>query len=148
MAVRHLAGGRGEWLAQAGGGDGTEDAARWLKEGRLALPKDGHVGLCEYVRQGVAWVPDRAGLEGATPGVRNSFRGRRGRLSYALRSRRGQPIGSGRIEGACKQMIGKRMKQAGAPGTWTTPAAWLCSPPSPTPTPPPSTSTWLDAKFR
>ena len=30
---------------------------------------------------------------------------------------RGEPIGSGLIEGACKQVIGKRMKQTGA--RWT-----------------------------
>jgi hypothetical protein len=38
----------------------------------------------------------------------------RDRLNYALRLRQGLPIGSGLIEGACKQMIGKRMKQTSA----------------------------------
>jgi hypothetical protein len=107
----------GEWLAKAakaGCGEGTEKAAQWLKEGRLALLKDGYGGLCEYVRQSAEWVPDRAGLEGAAPEVLNYFCGHRERLNYALRLRRGQPIGSGLIEGACKQMIGKRMKQTGA----------------------------------
>ena len=36
------------------------------------------------------------------------------RLGYALRLRQGLPIGSGLIEGACKQMIGRRMKQTSA----------------------------------
>ena len=110
----------GEWLAKAAKaacGEGTEAAARWLKESRLALLQDGYLGLCEYVQQSAAWVPDRAGLEGAVPEVLNYFCGHRERLNYALRLRRGQPIGSGLIEGACKQLIGRRMKQTGA--RWT-----------------------------
>jgi hypothetical protein len=106
-----------EWLskaAKAGCGEGTAEAARWLKEARLALLRDGYVGLCEYVQASASWVPDRAGLEGAAAEVLNYFCGHRDRLNYALRLRQGQPIGSGLIEGACKQMIGRRMKQTGA----------------------------------
>ena len=44
----------------------------------------------------------------------NYFRGHQDRLKYALRLRRGQPIGSGMVEGAAKQMIGRRMKQTDA----------------------------------
>jgi hypothetical protein len=107
----------GEWLAKAakaGCGEGTQGAARWLKEARLALLKDGYLGLCDYVRTSAEWVPDRAGLEATTPAVLNYLCGHRDRLNYVLRLRRGQPIGSGLIEGACKQMIGRRMKQTGA----------------------------------
>jgi hypothetical protein len=107
----------GEWLAkaaQAGCGEGTPEAARWLKEARLALLRDGYVGLCEYAQDSAGWVPNRAGLEAAAPAVLNYFCGHRDRLNYALRLRRGQPIGSGLIEGACKQLIGRRMKQTGA----------------------------------
>ena len=50
----------------------------------------------------------------ALGGVLNYFCGHRDRLNYALRLRRGEPIGSGLIEGACKQLIGRRMKQTGA----------------------------------
>src|SRR5262249_52904291 len=92
----------------------TEEAARWLKEGRRALLRDGYAGLCEYFRDSAEWVPDRAGLEGAAPEVLNYFCGHQDRLNYALRLRRGEPIGSGLIEGACKQVIGRRMKQTGA----------------------------------
>jgi hypothetical protein len=107
----------GEWLAKAakaGCGEGTADAARWLKEARLALLKDGYVGLCDYVYSSLAWVPDRCGLEASASEVLNYFCGHRDRLNYVLRLRQGQPIGSGLIEGACKQMIGRRMKQTGA----------------------------------
>jgi hypothetical protein len=59
-------------------------------------------------------VPDGAGLEGAAPAVLNYFCGHRDRLNYALRLRQGLPHGSGLIAGACKQLIGRRMKQTGA----------------------------------
>jgi hypothetical protein len=106
-----------EWLAKAakaGCGEGTEEAARWLKEGRLALLRDGYAGLCAYLHDSAEWVPDRAGLDGAAPELLNYFCGHQDRLNYALRLRRGEPIGSGLIEGACKQVIGRRMKQTGA----------------------------------
>lgn len=107
----------GEWLAKAAKaacGEGTPEAAQWLKESRLAMLRDGYVGLCEYAQQSAEWVPSRRGLEEALPEVLNYFCGHQERLNYALRLRRGQPIGSGMIEGACKQIIGRRMKQTGA----------------------------------
>jgi hypothetical protein len=107
----------GEWLAKAakgGCGEGTPEAGRWLREARLALLRDGYLGVCEYVQASALWVPDRAGLEGAVPAVLNYLCGHRDRLNYALRLRQGLPIGSGMIEGACKQLVGKRMKQTGA----------------------------------
>jgi hypothetical protein len=106
-----------EWLskaAKAGCGEGTEQAALWLKEARQALLNGGYGGLCEYAWSSASWVPDAAGLQGALPEVLNYFCGHRDRLNYALRLRQGEPIGSGLIEGACKQMIGRRMKQTGA----------------------------------
>ena len=36
-------------------------------------------------------------------------------LNYAERLSQGQSIGSGQVEGACKNMIGRRLKQTGAP---------------------------------
>ena len=90
------------------------EAARWLRESRLALLGDGYAGLCEYVARSAEWVPNRAGLEGVLPGVLNYFCGHRDRLNYVLRLHRGQPIGSGLIEGACEQLIGRRMKQTAA----------------------------------
>jgi hypothetical protein len=106
-----------EWLskaAKAGCGEGTAEAASWLKEARLALLRDGYVGLCEYVASSASWVADPAGMAAAAAEVLNYFCGHRDRLNYALRLRQGLPIGSGLIEGACKQMIGRRMKQTGA----------------------------------
>jgi hypothetical protein len=103
--------------AKAGCGEGTAEAARWLSEARLALLRDGYVGLCDYVQGSAAWVPNRGALEAATPALLNYLCGHRERLNDALRLHRGEPIGSGLIEGACKQLIGRRMKQTGA--QWT-----------------------------
>ena len=49
----------------------VEAGAGWLgacslAEGRLALPRDGHLGLCEYAGLSASWVPNRSGLEGAS----------------------------------------------------------------------------------
>ena len=100
--------------AKAACGEGTEQAARWLNEARLALLGDGYEGLCEYAAASAGWVPNRAGLEAATGALLNYFRGHQDRLKYSLRLRRGEPIGSGMVEGAAKQMIGRRMKQTAA----------------------------------
>jgi hypothetical protein len=43
-------------------------------------------------------------------GMLNYLTGHQERLSYAVRLRRGQAIGSGRIEGAAKNVIGRRLK--------------------------------------
>ena len=80
----------------------------------MALLGDGYLGLCEYVATSAEWVPNRTALEGATGELLNYFRGHQDRPKYALRLRRGQAIGSGMVEGAAKQMIGRRMKQTAA----------------------------------
>ena len=42
------------------------------------------------------------------------FRGNAGRLDYCGRLSEGRVIGSGLIEGACKNLVGRRLKQTGA----------------------------------
>lgn len=42
------------------------------------------------------------------------FENHRSYLNYPQRLRLGQTIGSGQVEGACKQMVGRRLKQTGA----------------------------------
>ena len=46
--------------------------------------------------------------------LRNYLRSNADRLNYAERLMKGRSIGSGLIEGACKSMVGKRLKQTGA----------------------------------
>ena len=64
---------------------------------------------------------DRLDQEERTPEERESIRllrgylsGHRDRLGYAKRLAEGRSIGSGQVEGACKNMIGRRLKQTGA----------------------------------
>ncbi len=40
----------------------------------------------------------------------NYLKDHEGRLNYALRLKRGQSIGTGMVEGAAKNLIGKRLK--------------------------------------
>ena len=42
------------------------------------------------------------------------FRGNAGRLNYCERLADGRVIGSGLVEGACKNLVGRRLKQTGA----------------------------------
>jgi hypothetical protein len=104
-----------EYLADAGKavfGPESEGAQRWLEEARQRLLADGWWGLCEQVGQTLCerGEPARAAMEG----VLGYFSKQTGRLSYCARLDAGQAIGSGLVEGACKNLIGKRLKQTAA----------------------------------
>jgi hypothetical protein len=88
--------------AHAHFGEGTADAAAWAQARRATLLRGGAAGLlAELV--GPAWQ-----------GVRDYFAPHTGHTDYAGRLALGQSIGSGLVEGACKQVIGRRLKQTGA----------------------------------
>jgi hypothetical protein len=104
-----------EHLADAGKGvfgPEGEGAKRWLEEARQRLLADGWWGLCEQVGRTLCeqGEPARAALEG----VLGYFSKQTGRLNYCARLYAGQVIGSGLVEGACKNLIGKRLKQTAA----------------------------------
>ena len=83
-------------------GEGSAQARAWAAGRRRTLLRSGASGLlAELV--GPSWSDLRAYFE---PHV--------GHTGYAGRLRRGQSIGSGLVEGACKQVIGRRLKQTGA----------------------------------
>ena len=112
----HLAG-----CAKALFGEGTAEARAWVEAGRRALLTAGRRALLTAGAAGV-----QAHLAAARPAARSAARraalaevagyfGRRAELlGYAGRLAAGQSIGSGLVEGACKQVIGRRMKQTGA----------------------------------
>jgi hypothetical protein len=90
-----------------------KEAERWLEEVGGALLSDGWFGLCEQM--GKAMRPDDA------PARREVFEELVGyfakhttRLNYCARLYAGRSIGSGMVEGACKNLVGKRLKQTGA----------------------------------
>jgi hypothetical protein len=105
-----------ERLAEAGRpalGDGPAFPA-WLEGAKGKLAGDGYHGAVEALGAlAVVSGLSRAAGE-AVAGALNYFAGHQGRLSYALRLRRGQSIGSGLVEGTIKQLVNLRMKRTGA----------------------------------
>jgi hypothetical protein len=94
-------------------GEGTAAARAQAERGRDQLLADGYGGVTEWVGEVAGAAP--AGGDGAALGeVLNYFAGHQGRLQYASRLRRGEPIGSGLVEGSIKQLVNKRLKRTGA----------------------------------
>jgi hypothetical protein len=107
-ATEHLAG-----CAKALCGEGAAAAKAWVDEGRQALLTAGAAGVRAHLaaaRAGARSAAKRAALDEAS----GYFARRAALLGYAGRLAAGQSIGSGLVEGACKQVIGRRMKQTGA----------------------------------
>lgn len=87
--------------ARAHFGEGAA-ATRWVEGRRATLLRSGAAGLLVELA-GPAWES-----------VRSYFAPHVGHTDYAERLAAGQSIGSGLVEGACKQVIGRRLKQTGA----------------------------------
>jgi hypothetical protein len=107
-AGEHLAG-----AARVLYGEGSAQAAGWLDAGRQRLLGEGAAGVAAHVAGARARVRSAAKRR-ALDEVAGYFARRADYLGYAGRLARGQSIGSGLVEGACKQVIGRRMKQTGA----------------------------------
>jgi hypothetical protein len=89
-------------------GDATAEAKAGRDRGIALLLSDGYAGVTEWVGELTRWPK---GGDGAALGsMMNYLAGHQQRLPYALRLYRGQAIGSGMVEGAAKNMIGKRLK--------------------------------------
>jgi hypothetical protein len=88
--------------AHAHFGEGRAEARAWVARRRESLLRGGAPALlAELV--GAQW-----------DGLRSYFEPHVDHTGYASRLRSGQSIGSGLVEGACKQVIGRRLKQTGA----------------------------------
>jgi hypothetical protein len=99
--------------ARAVFGEGAEAATAWADQTRHALLRGGSAAVQAEIaaaRRQVRSATKRRALDD----LAGYLRGQEGHLDYAGRLGRGQSIGSGLVEGACKQVIGKRMKQTGA----------------------------------
>ena len=106
-ACEHLAG-----CATALSGDGPR-AQAWVDRGRQALLTAGAAGVQGHLAAARTAARSRAARAALDDTAR--YFGRRGAyLGYAERLACGQSIGGGLVEGACKQVIGRRMKQTGA----------------------------------
>lgn len=93
-------------------GEGAEGKA-WLDAGRQALLREGAAGVRGHLAAARAETRATA-ARAALAEVARYFERRAEYLDYAERLAQGQSIGSGLVEGACKQVIGRRMKQTGA----------------------------------
>jgi hypothetical protein len=107
-ACQHLA-----RVAQAMHPENPEAAEAWLTQQRHELR---HVGPWRLLRELDAWTPQGRGSRVAGK-VREEERGyfarNRERMHYPAYARRGFPIGTGAVEGACKHLVTARFKQAG-----------------------------------
>ena len=82
-------------------GEGTGAARAWVEEQRGVLLRAGAAGLL-------------AGLGEGWEVLHSYFEPHEGHTGYAERLASGQSIGSGLVEGSCKQVVGRRLKQTGA----------------------------------
>jgi hypothetical protein len=90
-------------------GEGTPEAEKYSQRGRELLLSDGYAGVTDWV--GEMLRADAQGGNGAALGeVLNYLGGHSDRLNYAVRLKRGQSIGTGMVEGAAKNLIGRRLK--------------------------------------
>ncbi len=94
-------------------GEGAREAQRWVDQGRRALLTGGAAGVQAHLAGSRPAARSVARRE-ALADVARYFARRAAYLGYAARLALGQSIGSGLVEGACKQVIGRRMKQTGA----------------------------------
>ena len=105
-----------EHIADAGKGlygEGTPEAANWLEDGRRLLLSDGWAGLCDHIGTALEATPGLAG-HAALGELTGYFAAHTDRLNYCHRLYTGQSIGSGMVEGAAKNLVGRRLKQTGA----------------------------------
>ena len=87
-------------------------ATAWLDEARDVLLHHGWEGIDAFVqRDAPARTPPQ---QAAIEALRNYLAAHQHHLNYAGRLASGQSIGSGQVEGACKNLIGRRLKQTGA----------------------------------
>jgi len=89
-------------------GEGTPEAKAHADRGRALLLADGYAGVETWVGEMLAAGPTGDGA--SLGGTLNYLKGHADRLNYALRLKRGQSIGTGMVEGAAKNLIGKRLK--------------------------------------
>jgi hypothetical protein len=105
-----------EHIADAGKGlfgEKTPAAAAFLEEGRGLLLSDGWAGLCDHIGTTLTKAPELAG-HAALGELTGYFAVHTNRLNYCHRLHTGQSIGSGMVEGAAKNLVGRRLKQTGA----------------------------------
>jgi hypothetical protein len=93
--------------------EGTEEYEQWKEATKMELLESGFEKIECRLDELDKVVDDKEGRESLRK-LRGYLENHRHRLGYRERLSEGRVIGSGQVEGACKSMIGKRLKQSGA----------------------------------
>jgi len=93
-------------------GEGTDEARQWQEEARQKVLQDGWWGLCGQIGKTLAGQGEKT--RDAMEELLGYFSKHTSRMNYCARLYAGRTIGSGMVEGACKNLIGKRLKQTKA----------------------------------
>jgi len=89
----------------------TETATAWFERMRMKLLSEGFSGIERELLALNGLDDDK---QKSVMSLLNYFRNHSGRLNYRERLASGRVIGSGQVEGACKNLVGRRLKQTGA----------------------------------
>lgn len=93
-------------------GEASQAARDWTDTARTARLERGWTGIEDHLQQ--TPLPEEPARRKALQGLRDYLGNHVSHLHYAQRLAEGRSIGSGQVEGACKNMIGRRLKQTGA----------------------------------
>jgi hypothetical protein len=93
--------------------DDEAKAAEWFRQGRDLLLSDGWAGLCDHLGRTLK-ADDKPEQRAPLDDLTSYFASHTERLNYCHRLYNGRSIGSGMVEGAAKNLIGRRLKQTGA----------------------------------
>jgi hypothetical protein len=93
-------------------GEAPAEVEPWVRARRLTLLSGGAEALQEQLR--AEQRQRRGGAREALQDLIDFWEPHRGHTDYRGRLAAGQSIGSGQIEGACKTVVGRRLKQTGA----------------------------------
>ncbi len=96
-------------------GEGSKEARAWIDQGCKALLKSGWSGIRQHLSETKKTTGKRSHRASSKQLSGYLYRNS-SRLGYAERLAEGRAIGSGQAEGACKHMIGRRLRQTG--GRW------------------------------
>jgi hypothetical protein len=107
-ALEHLAA-----AARALEGEGTQAAAAWRDTARGILLHQGWPGISAWLRE-ERMMRRKPSHRKALAQLLGYLKRHATRLDYRGRLAAGRTIGSGMVEGACKHVIGRRLKQIGA----------------------------------
>ena len=94
-------------------GEETDAYKQWYEEVKLELLQGGFGGM-EKRLDGLLLEKKKRREKESLRNLKKYLSSQRERLNYRERLAEGRVIGSGQVEGACKNLIGKRLKQTGA----------------------------------